>query len=131
MTLPRALLGLIALGFTGFGLAFILYPHQLAAPVGISLPSGTARADFMATYGGLELGVGAFLAYCAARPERVRLGLIAAGCTLSGFAVARVLGILIAASVAPLIHVYLAIEIAAAALAFWAARRATRAQHGG
>jgi hypothetical protein len=65
MSLPRMILALTAVGFLGFGLAFTLRPDQMAALIEIALPSATARVDFAATYGGFELGVGAF---CCSAP---------------------------------------------------------------
>jgi hypothetical protein len=123
--MPRVLLWLAAVGFLGFGLAFTLWPLPMARLVEIPLPTPTARIDFAATYGGFELGVGAFLVYCALRPARHRAGLLAAGCALAGFATVRALGLLaVPAAPRPVIYYALALEAASAALAFWAARRA-------
>jgi hypothetical protein len=93
MSLPRTMLALTAVGFLGFGLAFTFRPDQMAALIEIALPSATARVDFAATYGGFELGVGAFLLYCARRPGWLEPGLLAATLALSGFAMIRLLGI--------------------------------------
>ncbi len=74
MTLPRVILWLTALGFVGFGAAFTFWTTPMAALVDISLPTPTARIDFAATYGGFELGVGAFLIACARRHDWVEVG---------------------------------------------------------
>ncbi len=57
----RPLLGLFALGFAGFGAAYALLPSDMAALTGILLANGSATIDFAATYGGLQLGLAAFL----------------------------------------------------------------------
>lgn len=128
LRLPRALLLLVAAGFIGFGLAFTLYPDTLAGWVELAPDTGAARADVMATYGGLEIGVGLFLAYCARRDDRVRLGLVAAAFALAGFAVIRALGMLLAGAFHPVLTLYLGIEAAGLTLAVWGARLAGRAR---
>ena len=124
MQLPRIILWVSALGFGAFGVAFTLFPSALAALVDIELRTGTARADFMATYGGLELGVAAFLWLCTRRDEWVRPGLLASALALSGFAATRALGIVIVEDPGPLLFVFLFVEIVGASLSLWGARRA-------
>jgi Domain of unknown function (DUF4345) len=119
----RLVLWLSAFTFAGFGLAFALFPHPMAALVDIELPSDTARVDFAATYGGLELGLALFLLLCTRRDADVRLGLLASGCSLAGFAAARLAGILLSGPVAPLMYIVLVAEIGGSALSFWAATR--------
>lgn len=48
--------------------------------------------------GGLELGVGLFLALCAARPALQTAGLLAASLALSGLALTRGAGVLLSAT---------------------------------
>ena len=47
-----------------------------------------------ALYGGAELGLAGFLAWCAAAPERVRLGVLAAAAVLGGMTLARLFSLL-------------------------------------
>ena len=49
------------MGFVGFGCAYALRPTRMAALTELTLPSPTARADFIATYGGFQIGFGVFL----------------------------------------------------------------------
>ena len=125
----RATLRLLALGFAGFGVAYALWPTSMAALTGVKLPSATARVDFAATYGGLQLGFAVFLWLCARRgdPASVRSGLLAIGCALSGLAVIRLSSALLNPSAGPVIYAGLAIEAAGAALAFWALDRSPAA----
>lgn len=121
MTLPRLVLVFCAAVFAGFGLAFLLAPSVLGGFVDVILPTPTARADFRATYGGFELGFGAFLALCAARRECVRLGLLASGLCLLGFAAGRALSLLLDGAPRRIVLLLLAAELAGSALSFLAA----------
>ena len=118
--MARGILLLSALLFAGFGAAFTLFPHRLAATVGIQLTTSVARTDFAATYGGFELGFAVFLAICASRPAWVRPGLVASGCAIAGFASVRLVGILIAPELSLLMVGVLIFEAAGSALSFWA-----------
>ncbi|HEY7634812.1 MAG TPA: DUF4345 family protein [Gemmatimonadales bacterium] len=125
MLLPRAILWLLAFGFAGFGAAYACWPMAMASLTDISLPSATARVDFMATYGGFQLGFAVFLAWCARRGQWIRVGLLAAGWALLGFASLRGLGIALNGGTVSLgLYGGLAMEVVGTALAFWAARRA-------
>lgn len=127
MPITRSLLWSAAVIFVGIGIAFLFWPVPLGGMVEISLQSPTAWTDFLATYGGLQLGFGIFLVICARRPERTRVGLLAAGCALAGFAGGRIYGLATAAGAPkPIIYGYLALEVFGAAVAFWAARRSSR-----
>jgi hypothetical protein len=93
MTRYRVVLILDALALLYFGLAFMISPHGMTATFGITLAGTDAVADVCAVYGGYELGIGAFLAYCAMSVDRLRLGLICGSFALSGFFLGRVVGI--------------------------------------
>ena len=123
MDLPRVLLALGAAVFGAFGLAFTLFPTALAALVEIEAATPTARADLAATYGGLEVGLAAFQAWCLRRGA-VRAGLVAAACGFGGLGVVR-LGHLLASGGSPFAWALLAAESVGLALAVWGARRAT------
>jgi hypothetical protein len=87
-----AVLSLAGLGFLGFGLAIVAAPEAVLAPVGIS---GTTAGliELRAFYGGLELGLAAFLFACAARPAWREPGLWSVALVNGGIAAARLLGI--------------------------------------
>jgi hypothetical protein len=121
---PRFVLAAAAVLFAAFGMAFAVAPHRLAALVDIPLQSNTATIDFVATYGGFEIGFAIFLFTCLARPERVRLGLLASGWAVTGFAITRAIGLLVLGGARPVMYGALAFEVVCATLAFLAARRA-------
>ena len=124
--MPRTVLAVAAILFTGLGVLFAVAPHWTAATVDIALPTNTATIDFIATYGGFQLGFGIFLFTCLARPERVRLGLLASGYAVAGFGVTRALGLLVLGGARPVLYGALAFETVCATVAFVAASRATR-----
>jgi hypothetical protein len=123
---PRVVLGAAAVLFAAFGMAFAVAPRRLAALVDIPLQTNTATIDFIATYGGFEIGFAIFLFTCLARPERVRLGLLASGWAVTGFAVTRAIGLLVLGGAKPVMYGALAFEAACATLAFVAAARVSR-----
>lgn len=116
------LLWLLACGFAGFGIAYAARPADMAAFTGIVLPDGSATIDFAATYGGLQLGLAAFLALCALHRQWIRLGLAAGGMALAGVALVRLAGIALAGGDAiPTIYFGLALEATGAILVLLAA----------
>ena len=125
MMLARAILWLMTLGFAGFGAAYACWPAAMASLTDLSFASATARVDFMATYGGFQLGFAGFLGWCAGRGPLVRVGLLAAGWSLLGFATVRSVGILLNSGAVSLgLYGALVIEVVGSALALWSARRA-------
>jgi hypothetical protein len=122
MWLPRIVLLLASLTFAGFGFAFAISPSPMARTIDIELPTDVARTDFIATYGGFELGMALFLFLCWRQPAWTRIGLIASGCAVGGFAVGRLAGILTSATTSPLMLGVFAFEATATLVALWASR---------
>lgn len=89
----RIVLALDALVFAGFGALYWIIPAQMAAKVGVALTNTAAVIDVQGLYGGLELGLGCFLGYCALAAGRTRLGLTAGAFALCGIALSRVVAI--------------------------------------
>ena len=123
--LARVILLVSAVIFAAFGAAAIGFTRPMAEAVGIGLSTDVARTDFMATYGGFELGFGVFLWLAWRRGEWLRPGLIANGCALAGFASMRLLGILTSSELSPLMLVVCAVEATGCALSFWGAAAGT------
>lgn len=125
--MPQLILLLTGIGFCGFGLAYALRPARMGALTDLPLPSPSARADFMATYGGCQVGLGLFLLACARNPAWLGPGLWAGTAVLAGLGCARGLGILLGAGrVRATIWAGLAIELIGALLNAWALGSATR-----
>lgn len=131
MSIGRIALIVSVVGWA-FGAAFLAWPVETVALVDIELPSPTARTDVRAVYGGLQLGLAAFLAYCAANPERTVVGLAATTACIAGLATGRFLGALVDGEIARITVVYLSIEAGSAALAaaalWWEARGKRRSR---
>jgi Domain of unknown function (DUF4345) len=126
-TLPYVILALTGAGFIGFGLAFSLWPQSMAQLIDIQLATATARTDFAATYGGFELGFGIFLLSGLRRPIWLEPGLWAGAVSLAGFAVVRLMTLVISGGpVRPAIYFALGLEVAGAVLNFWGFRALRR-----
>lgn len=129
MSVPRAILGLTAIGFIGFGAAFTLWPEPMAGMTDLRLASATARVDFAATYGGFELGFGAFLLLCLRHPPWVEAGLWGGLLALVGFAAVRLLSLLVNGTpVDAVIFVALTLELSGVLLNGWALGRVRRSR---
>lgn len=96
VTFARVVLWVSALSFAGIGVAALVAPAATVAGAGLGPLPEPARAgltEIRAMYGGLELGLAAFLAWCTLAPERLPTGLLATVLTLGGLGAARLLGI--------------------------------------
>jgi len=89
----RIVLALDALLFGAFGALYWVIPQAMAAKVGIALTSTGAIIDIQGLYGGLELGLGCFLGFCALTADRARTGLVAGTLVLCGIALSRLVAI--------------------------------------
>jgi hypothetical protein len=124
VTFPVVLLWITSVLFAGFGIGFAAVPEQLADFVFGGSPATTsALTDMRATYGGLSIGLAAFYALCASRPQWVRPGVLASLLVLVGLAVARLIGIAADGSPNGFILLILGTEIVAAILFFAALRQ--------
>ena len=120
MTIPYVILALTAAAYTGFGFASALWPEMMARLTDIQLPTATAKVDFAATYGGFELGFAGFLLLSLRRPAWLESGLWAGVLTLTGFAVVRLISLILStAPVRPAIYLALALELCGVLLNLW------------
>lgn len=87
---------LASLAFIAFAVQWLLDPVGMARVLGIILTNGDSTSDARAVYGGLELGLGIFIAYCTWSPARRPQGLAAAALTLWGLGLSRFVGIQLA-----------------------------------
>lgn len=123
---PLVMLVLGAIGFALFGIKWLVNPTAMATPLGIVLTNGDATSDARAVYGGMELGLGLFLAYSAIAPSRRTQGLAAAAITLAGLGLSRSIGIIAAESVTSGTHALLATDLTGTVLcvaAFFVSRK--------
>lgn len=92
MDLTSIALGIGAISFAVFGIWLMVRPRALAA-VDIAADTGNARAEIRAMYGGLELGIAAFLALSLWRPELSEAALWFQLLALGGLVLGRLIGI--------------------------------------
>ena len=89
-------IALCALGFLAFGLWLLADPGGALAKIGIATTSATGTIELRAFYGGMEIGLGLFLGWCALRPEWQAAGLWLVLLSTGGAGAARLLGIALA-----------------------------------
>jgi hypothetical protein len=124
LSAPAAVLLFGALGFVGFGLAYAIRPARMAALTDLTIASATARADFVATYGGFQIGFGLFLLACALKSGWIEPGLWAMVAALGGFASLRALAVLLHdGRVGRSIWFGLGLELLGVALSAWGLSR--------
>ena len=118
------LLRITSVLFVAFGVGFAVAPQDLADLVTDGAPSvPSAVTDMRAAYGGVALGLGLFIGYCARRAETVRLGLMASTLVLVSLAAARLLGMIVDGSPNAFMVVFLGLEIISVWLFMIALRR--------
>lgn len=93
MTAGKIILALDALVFGLFGALYWVIPAQMAAKVGVTMTNPAGLIDVQGLYGGLEVGLALFLAWCALSPDRIRIGLAAGAFALGGIAISRFVAI--------------------------------------
>jgi Domain of unknown function (DUF4345) len=117
---PQIVLILAGLGFIGFGAAYTFWPARMARLTDIGVPTATARADFVATYGGFQIGFGIFLLACARNHGWLAAGLWAVVAALDGFASGRAATTLLhRGQVRRSIWFGLGLELSGLALSLW------------
>ena len=125
MTFARTILVLNALIWAGFGLFLFICPETLGG-VELAVESATARIEVRGFYGGLELGIAAFLSWAALDPTRFRTGLMGAVCTAGGLATGRLAGIAIEGTGSPQMFAYFGCEVLGFSLSLVALKRLER-----
>ncbi len=121
MRLPALALALGAAGFSAFGLTLGVAPGLLAA-VDLAPGTPTGRSDLRAIFGGMELGVGAFLAVAAGRPAWHGPALLAQALALSGALAGRLVSLALDGVPRPITFGFAALEAAGVLLAGLALR---------
>ena len=73
--LVKLTLALSALGLLGFGLAMLIAPAAMLAPVDLAVETAAAYTEIRVFYGGLEIALGLALFHCLRQPALHRQGL--------------------------------------------------------
>ncbi len=134
MSLGSVLLWATGLMSVAFGMAYIVSPTSMVELTGGVAPTPAAATDVRATYGGLQLGLGAYLLWSALAPERFPSALLALSLIAGAVGGSRLVGVLVDGGLGPTlligpIHISaLVFELATCALAFLAFQRAREAK---
>ena len=120
--MARIIVWIGAIGFLLFGAVIAVAPIDSFAAMGLAMPDQAIyRIELRAFYGGLELGLGALLIYCAL--YKVRSGLWIVIASLGAAGLVRAVAIAIEGHASPLLWFALATELGLASLAAIALRR--------
>lgn len=126
MKLSRAMLFFNAAIFFGVALWCLVDPRGALSPVGVVTSRPHGATELRAMYGGLEIGVTAYLLACARRPAWHGAGLLLCALALLGLGLTRTLAALATGTFNELHPILAASELGGAIVNFWGYRRASR-----
>lgn len=128
MLVARVILLIQLLALAGLGLAYFARPHEMTNLSGMLLMAPAAATDVRAYYGGLQLGLAAFIGVALARLDLIRAALILLVLLYSSLALARIGGLWLDGGAQQTFNLYaLLLEVVSAGLCFWALRGLQRA----
>ncbi len=128
MLFARVVLVIQLLALGGLGLAYFVRPHEMANLSGMLLMSAAAATDVRAYFGGLQLGLAAFIGMALTRLELTRSGLTLLVLLYSALALARIGGLWLDGGAQQTFNLYaLLLEVVSAGLCFSALRGLQRA----
>ncbi|MCU1718227.1 DUF4345 family protein [Pseudomonas sp. 5P_3.1_Bac2] len=128
MGLARLMVILQILVLAASGLAYFIWPQELANVSGALLMTPAAVTDVRAWYGGLQLGLAAFLGLALSSPALLRAALTLQVLLLSALVLARLGGLWLDGGAQQTFNLTaLLLEGVAAGLSFWALRGLNRA----
>ena len=112
----RALVWVFAAIFVFFGVTYLVSPAPLTLSAGVSADA-SGLTDIRVNYGGVQLGIGLFLAWCAL--SRVSTGLLLTAVVMGAILLGRVTGFVVDGSVTSFHLSALTVEVPMATLALW------------
>ncbi|WP_109508478.1 DUF4345 domain-containing protein [Nocardioides speluncae] len=90
---PLLLIWVVGVTVVLLGLGYLLAPEWTSEQVTReSFDSDQANSDLRATVGGATVGMGLFFCWCALKPQRIAVGLLASTLVFAGLVVARLIG---------------------------------------
>ncbi|WP_445936812.1 DUF4345 domain-containing protein [Pseudomonas sp.] len=123
MLFARVVLVIQLLALAGLGLAYFVQPHEMANLSGMLLMSPAAATDMRAFYGGLQLGLAAFIGLSLSRLDFTRAALTLLVLLYSALALARIGGLWLDGGAQQTFNLYaLLLEVVSMGLCFWALR---------
>lgn len=123
MGFARMILLIQLLALVGLGLAYFLRPHEMSNLSGMLLLAPAAVTEVRAYYGGLQLGLAAYMLLALLRPELLRGALTLLVLLYSALALARIGGLWLDGGAQQTFNLAaLLLEAVSAGLAYWALR---------
>ena len=123
MRMTQVFLLVQALALMVLGLAYFIQPHEMTNLSGMLLMSPAAATDVRAYYGGLQLGLAAFVGLSLSRLDLTRAALTLLVLLYSALALARIGGLWLDGGAQQTFNLYaLLLEVVSAGLCFWALR---------
>ena len=127
MLFARIVLSIQIAALAVLGLAYFIRPEEMASFSGALLMGNAAVTEVRAYYGGLQLGLSAYLAMALLRLDLLRPALILLVLLYSVLALARLAGLWLDGGTQQTFNLYaLLLEAVSAALAWWALRGLSR-----
>ena len=129
MLRARIVLIIQLVALVGLGLAYFIQPHQMANLSGMLLMAPAAATDMRAFYGGLQIGLAAFIGVSLSRLDLTRAALTLLVLLYSSMALARMGGLWLDGGAQQTFNLYaLLLEVVSVVLCFWALRGLPRTQ---
>lgn len=126
MRFGRMVLAASIIAWLGLGSWLYVNPLELSG-AGLVADTANGRTEVRAFYGGLEVGIAAFLIWCLVRPERTRTGLVAALLTIGCTGLGRLSGMMMEGfQTTPIMWALVTVELLAALLTLSALRQLNR-----
>ncbi|WP_339515704.1 DUF4345 domain-containing protein [Pseudomonas sp. RL_15y_Pfl2_60] len=127
MLVARVVLTIQIIILFGLGLAYFVNPQPMANVSGMLLMEAAAVTDVRAYYGGLQIGLAAFLGLALTRIDLTRSALTLMVLLYSALAVARLGGLWLDGGAGQTFNLYaLLAEVVAGGLSFYALRSLNR-----
>ncbi|MDJ0848847.1 MAG: DUF4345 domain-containing protein [Myxococcota bacterium] len=123
MSFARIYLRIVGAMTVLFGLIYLLAPESMTGPAGFGALASGGLTDVRATYGGFQLGMGAFLLWAASDDRRVAPALVLVALSIGAVGTSRAVGLLLDSSVNWFHGLGLATEIVLTALTIFALGR--------
>lgn len=123
MLFARIVLMIQIVALAGLGLAYFIRPEEMASFSGALLMGNAAVTEVRAYYGGLQLGLAAYLAMALTRLDLLRPGLTLLTLLYAALALARIAGLWLDGGAQQTFNLTaLLLEVISAGLAWWALR---------
>lgn len=101
----------------------IALPDKTSTAVGFQLIAGSGRSEYLAVYGGLQIGLAIFYALCALKPELRLFGIIFSCCLYVPLFSCRVISLLRFEQIGHVTYITAALELVLTSWALYLVRQ--------